>query len=368
MSKVDYTVAVIGGGPAGSVAALALAQSGVSVLLASAKPTEAFQVGESLVPSARTILEKLGVWNAFLAGGHLPCYGNISAWGSSELVDTDFIRSPYGHGWHLDRVHFDTMLCQAAEESGAAVWNCAKLVSFERRQSNWRLSLKTSDRIKEVTCEWLVDCTGRSYCIAKALGVERHYEDRLLAFYARFGAIDSTHEDQDSRTMVESVPQGWFHTALLPSRERIVTFFTDAGTAWVKKAKSCEGLFDLIEDTAHISHKLKTHRYVTCEKPNSRDARSSRLKQFQGEGWLAAGDAATSYDPLSSQGILFGLYSGLKAGNAVANYLDGKSEALVDYDSVILSVYNSFLSNRLKYYGYEQRWRKSAFWKARIAA
>ena len=63
--------------------------------------------GESLVPAARNILLELGMWERFLGSGHVPCYGNVAAWGSSELVAMDFIRSPYGHGWHLDRTRFD---------------------------------------------------------------------------------------------------------------------------------------------------------------------------------------------------------------------------------------------------------------------
>ena len=119
MSRTDYTVTIIGGGPAGSVATRALAQAGIGVLLVDARPSTGFRVGESPVPAARTILAEQGLWETFLTGGHLPCYGNMSAWGSSELVEMDFIRSPYGHGWHLDRTHFDMMLQHMAAEAGA---------------------------------------------------------------------------------------------------------------------------------------------------------------------------------------------------------------------------------------------------------
>lgn len=367
MSKTDYTVAVIGGGPAGAVAAQVLARSGVKVLLAGARRDEGFQVGESLVPAARNILERLGVWKQFQASGHSPCYGNSSAWGSSRLTDTDFIRSPYGPGWHLDRVRFDGMLCQVAEACGAVRWNDAKLLAFERRQSRWQLTLQTSAGIEEVICQWLIDCTGRNGYIAKGLAVERRYEDRLLAFFAHFKPDESAEVDQDSRTLVESAPQGWFHTALLPSAERVVTFFTDAATDAVKQAKSVEGFLELIEDSVHLSSKLKRHGYVIVEKPQARDARSNRLTNFHGEGWLAAGDAATAYDPLSSQGILFSLYSGLKAGEALAGHLGGNSEAFSKYDAVVANVYEAFLVNQRAAYRQEQRWPQSPFWMARMS-
>ena len=65
---------------------------------------------------------ELGLWERFLGSGHVPCYGNVAAWGSSELVEMDFIRSPYGHGWHLDRSCFDLMLQDMAVEAGATLY------------------------------------------------------------------------------------------------------------------------------------------------------------------------------------------------------------------------------------------------------
>ena len=146
--------------------------------------------------------------------------------------------------------------------------------------------------------------------------------------------------DQDSRTLVESVPQGWFHTALLPSGERLVTYFTDVGTPWAKQATSREGFLALIQDTVHMSRKLETHGYTTAAKPQATDARTSRLERFHGEGWLAAGDAGIALDPLSSQGILSALYSGLKAGKAVIGSLSGDRAALLHYEvSLVKLVY-----------------------------
>ena len=42
-------------------------------------------------------------------------------------------------------------------------------------------------------------------------------------------------------------------------------------------------------------------RLPTSFSPYIRTARSQRLNKIQGSGWLAVGDAAMSYDPLSSE-------------------------------------------------------------------
>jgi flavin-dependent dehydrogenase len=59
VNRADYAVAIIGGGPAGALAARVLAQAGIEVLLVDARPPEGFRVGESLVPVARNILQEL---------------------------------------------------------------------------------------------------------------------------------------------------------------------------------------------------------------------------------------------------------------------------------------------------------------------
>lgn len=114
-----------------------------------------------------------------------------------------------------------------------------------------------------------------------------------------------------------------------------------------------------------MSRRLESHGYTMVAKPQPTDARSSRLERFHGEGWLAAGDAAIALDPLSSQGILSALYSGLKAGKAVIGAFAGDREALLQYDISILRLYTQFLQDRQHYYGTEQRWPESLFWQTR---
>ena len=123
----DFSVIVAGGGPAGSAAAIVLAKSGRRVLLVDDSAPRAFRIGEALPPAAVPLLRDLGVLDRFLADKHLPCFGNVSSWGSEELAATDFLFNPHGHGWHLDRARFDAMLRSVAEESGAALMSGARV-------------------------------------------------------------------------------------------------------------------------------------------------------------------------------------------------------------------------------------------------
>jgi 2-polyprenyl-6-methoxyphenol hydroxylase-like FAD-dependent oxidoreductase len=105
--KAVWDVVVAGAGPAGALAAFVLAKAGYQALLIDEIQEDTHKVGESLPGAARQILQSLGLLTTLESGSHLPCYGNVSAWGSEQMIANDFISDPRGLGWHLDRVQFD---------------------------------------------------------------------------------------------------------------------------------------------------------------------------------------------------------------------------------------------------------------------
>lgn len=115
-----YDAAVIGGGPAGAAAALALARAGRAPRGLDARRAR-IQVGEGLPPAAGPLLRDLGALEPFLAAGHLPSFGNERSWGRGRTEIHDFIRDPNGNGWHLDRVRFDAMMRRLAHGRGPGV-------------------------------------------------------------------------------------------------------------------------------------------------------------------------------------------------------------------------------------------------------
>jgi flavin-dependent dehydrogenase len=77
------------------------------------------------------------------------------------------------------------------------------------------------------------------------------------------------------------------------------------------------------------------------------------------------GDAALSLDPLSSQGLLNAITTGLACGRAVHAGLAGDSEAMSGYVNGLASVYAQYLENRTTYYALEGRWVGRPFWRRR---
>ncbi|MGC2697329.1 MAG: tryptophan 7-halogenase, partial [Candidatus Angelobacter sp.] len=84
-----------------------------------------------------------------------------------------------------------------------------------------------------------------------------------------------------------------------------------------------------------------------------------------GDHWLAAGDAASTFDPLSSQGIMKAMRSALRAAQAIVRHLRGRGTALAQYAELVEREYDRYLDARAAYYRLEQRWPDSPFWQQR---
>jgi 2-polyprenyl-6-methoxyphenol hydroxylase-like FAD-dependent oxidoreductase len=150
---------------------------------------------------------------------------NRSSWGSDALETYDFLREPYGHGWHLDRRRFDAMLAGEAVRSGCTWMSATRVERIERRGDGWRLTASAAEHTS-LRARFLIDATGRRSRVARSQGARRCVYDQLVAlvaFLVRDGeaAVDTT-------TLVEAVADGWWYSARLPDGRLVCTFMTDA--------------------------------------------------------------------------------------------------------------------------------------------
>jgi len=195
------------------------------------------------------------------------------------------------------------------------------------------------------------------------MGARLEGTDRLVAFAAM--AVSETDHDSDCSTLTEAVPDGWWYTARLTNGRRVVAFHTDGDLRACQAARHHQGFLHLLGQTLHI--KARTAGYVVPKHfPVPLVAGGRWLKQAFGEGWVAVGDAAQSYDPLSSQGLRYALESGIRAAFAVDAALDGDHRHLERYQMLLELQRTRYERLHRQFYGLERRWPASPFWRRRL--
>jgi flavin-dependent dehydrogenase len=356
--NADVDVAVVGGGPAGSAAALLLARAGVATVLLDASHGKTQHVGETLPPVANKILLELGLWDAFCKQEHLPAEGVVSVWADKEPRINDFFLSQNGTGWNLDRNRFDAMLLNESAKAGAAVMRGARITSCRKDEKQlWNLSFVHDRSTSSITSRYLMDATGRNGAPALSHLSRRFALDRLVAA-ARFFECDDT----SRYTLVEAVDEGWFYSASLPRGRMVVMYFTDADI--YAHGLRCTSDYW----SAQLGKATQTSSRVGLSSRRSDlmivSAATSRRGEVQGQGWIAAGDAAHSFDPLSSLGIYKALDSAIRASETILEGLrrQGSSRG---YQSWSEDTFRHYLRHRASFYGRNRRFSESTFWKRR---
>ena len=323
---------MIGGGPAGAAAATTLARTGRSVLLFDDSAAgSSWRVGEGAPPGLDRAVDEVFGHGTFVTADHARSYGNRSAWGSDQAVDTEFMFNPFGAGWHLDRVAFDARLVATASEAGVTV----------RRGSG------DGDRITEAP--FVIDASGRRAVFARRHGARLVTEDRLMAAVAVFPRCAT---DQDTTTTVEAVESGWWYTSAIPGSRRVVALHTD-GDLLPPGVRDAERFAELVATTRHVASVVGGQPGP----PTLVAAGTAHLDRPAGEGWLAVGDAAACFDPLSSQGIL----TAVLMGGAVADGITEPDGFVARYRAIV----EHYRAERLATYALEQRWPNSPFWSRR---
>jgi flavin-dependent dehydrogenase len=348
-------VLVAGAGPAGSAAALDASRRGFSVALIEQGSYQTRRVGETLPPMIRHQLTELGIWERFLECGPLPSYGIRTAWESPAPRHQDFVQNPYGCGWHVDRARFDAMLSSAAAQAGAALFLSARACSFNKgADGEWVLEVVQDGAVLRLSGRMLVDATGRKAMLAGRLGGKAEVADRLI------GAVSFSENSEIAQwTLIEAVEDGWWYSVPLPGAGMVFAYMTDSDL-WMDRQ------WDELLPLAPLTFERAGGTRIP---PPSQIVSAASVVRcpVAGPDWMAIGDAALAFDPLSGQGVLKSMETGARCGSAIAKYFDGESSALAEYETWVKETYQSYLAMRAQFYGSVARWPESRFWKRRAS-
>ena len=350
-------------------------------------------MGESLPPAAKRIFKKLGLPN-ILSDGHLSAIGMSSWWGSEHVQISDHLRNPEGAGWHLDRQLLETSLRSELLQSElpsrkvACYWPYS-LKSSEKVDDAWQLNFnwKTDKKEKDpetpeltINAKLVIDATGRHCTFARQQGATRQQEDRLVSVWLTFQT-----QVQNKLAHICPVDSGWWYCAPIPrlpqqsdsdansnQQARILSFQTDADLL-PKAFTDKQALWQAALAIPQFSEVLNLVDEGTITHHGKVAANSSLLSNntvsTSNGNWFAIGDAAMSFDPLSSQGMFNAMATAMQLSDLIMEKGIQSEDSLrsiaTEYEQQRERIWRYYQYHKQLYYRQERRWRDSEFWGRR---
>ncbi|MGZ3756328.1 MAG: lysine-epsilon-oxidase maturase LodB [Mucilaginibacter sp.] len=367
MTNFETDVLIIGGGPAGASAAISLLnyRQDISVNVIEQSDLDSQRVGEHVSAGIFELLRYLELMpEDFENECFVPTYGNTSYWGIDQPILRDSIFTTESASYQLDRAAFDLTLLKHASEKGAQILprtKCTQFVQLEDKR--WQVWLKhPTAGVLVVTAKFLMDASGRNASVCRHLGISTKKEDQLTGVGAFLQFADNRLLQHN--VLLETVEHGWWYSATLPGNTMTVVFFSDADIISKNEFHKTSGWNRLLSETKQIKHLVKGAH--TNSAPWIRNAHTQISDSTERENFLAIGDAAAAFDPISSMGIGFAITSACHAAAVVKAELtshDPKRVAI--YQDDLQRNFHNYHQLRQKIYQQEQRWPLSDFWLRR---
>lgn len=343
------TVAILGGGPAGSTLGTYLARKGLDVVMFADGKRPPLIVGESLVPAVVPFLRDLGVEEEVASfgtwkGGATFVYNQeyrLNIWFDQVRGG----RTPT-YSYNVPRDRFDACLRDAAAGAGVRVVEARG--TLEREGDSRRMMLAddsvaaAGDVLNGRQPDWIVDAMGRHRGIPKMLDLPVDAGDRRdVALHAHMQGVEveiatNVHTDRLSR--------GWCWRIPLPGRVS-VGFILD--TEVVREfGDTAEEQYDTFMKTDPVMREWsKSGRRIT---PVMRYSNyQARVRSGIGDNWALVGDAFGFVDPVFSSGMLIAMQSARALAEAIA---DGSPRAFEDYDAFVKANLDAWRGIITRYY------------------
>jgi flavin-dependent dehydrogenase len=301
-SDTAFDVIIVGGGPAGSAAAIACTGQGLRTLLLEANVRFNERPGETLHPGIESLFRSLGIDAAVNRARFLRHAGYVihSDQGSTFHAYGSDHRGQW-LGYQAERAVLHQILLERAEASGAHVRRGERAVR-PLMQGSTIIGVATSSA--NYGSRYVVDAAGPGQWLRRHLRLPcLHVSTLLVAHY------------------------GWVSTDEFTGAIEDVAEFSMHDSAWtwiapVGKGRHAWVSLDLLD------RRLKPHLLpsfvLQCPaigKSGARDVTWRVVSPCAGPGYFMVGDAAWLVDPASSHGVLKSMLSGTVAADAISKAL-----------------------------------------------
>ena len=313
-------VAIVGGGPAGSIVAFRLAQIGRDVVLVDKGPAHRGKCcGHCLNPRALDLLQQAGVLESImpLASGRTERLRVLEP-GSTPHLEASLSRHPRSRQSHhsgilLRRDRFDQALIELAREAGVRVMKPANARLESLQERGGLLRIRRPDHDEEVlSARLVIGADGVGSQVARHAGV-RTTSGRKFGFSFDVPATGDTVEPGTVHMYLDD----WGYLGLVNEEGRV------HGAALASSRHPQREPMALLR---HMCHRHPGLESIIGDAVSGHDELELigtgpipwRVTSVYGPSWALVGDAAGYVEPFTGEGMTWAIHGGMLLADAIA--------------------------------------------------
>ena len=315
-------VAVIGGGPAGSTAAILLARHGYKVIALEKAHHPRFHIGESLLPMNLPVFERLGVLDKVRALGVFKLGADFQAdneRGYSTYAFSRAIGNSPPHAYQVWRQDFDKMLYDHARENGADAREGQEVLKVERKNPRESLLEVQADdgRNYRIQARYVVDASGRDAFFATKNKLRRkNKQHQSAAIFSHFRGAEPRPGEDAGNVSIYRFDHGWMWMIPLPDGMMSIGAVCRPEYLKQRKGPTAEFLLETLNQNADLKRRIARAELAGEVRVTGNYSYDST--QMGGPGWILVGDAFAFLDPVFSSGVFLAM-SGAEQAAAVVD-------------------------------------------------
>jgi flavin-dependent dehydrogenase len=327
-------VAIIGGGPGGTSAAMFLRRRGIRCTIVEKSCFPRYHIGESLTGECGNCLRELDLEEVMTSRAHPVKYGvhvygpsgknsfwvPVKSWCPERgLLDT--------FTWSVRRSDFDQMLLDGATSQGVDLVEGEAIEPKVEKGKATGLRVRTSGgAVEDITAEVLVDASGPAtfLCNAGLTGAKsRGNYDKQLAIFSQVDRAIRDPGPASGNTLIfyrKKHHWAWF----IPLDDEVTSVGVVVPTEYYRSTREDKHDF-LVRELRDLNPDLSRRlpEIHLTEEVRGISNYSYHIPEFTGRGFLCVGDSHRFIDPVFSFGVFFSMKEGQQASAAIASYLEG---------------------------------------------